>query len=276
MNEKERYIKIGQDFIDKMTEQQERRIVEIVDNSPKAGYYKLLAAEFGIPQRAVRFVYNKLRSEGKLRDKVHNRWSSKEIESIQQKIEEGHSILEISIALNKHASSIRKKVRELYGCIPVIEIAGEEWRTIYDNYEISNFGRIRRIGQRKLLDGSINSDGYIRIGLNTKSGYINKFIHNLVAEAFIANADSKPLVDHIDGNRLNNNVSNLRWATAEENANNIHRLQLLSEQAEAKRIEKRINNCLKEIFDCGISKLDLIRRIVDYKEDDIQKGGNIL
>ena len=106
--------------------------------------------------------------------------------------------------------------------------------------------------------------------------YINKFIHNLVAEAFIANADSKPLVDHIDGNRLNNNVSNLRWATAEENANNIHRLQLLSEQAEAKRIEKRINNCLKEIFDCGISKLDLIRRIVDYKEDDIQKGGNIL
>lgn len=269
MNEKERYIKIGQDFIDKMTEQQERRIIEIVDNSPKAGYYKLLAAEFGIPQRAVRFVYNKLRSEGKLRDKVHNRWSSKEIESIQQKIEEGHSILEISIALNKHASSIRKKVRELYGCIPVIEIAGEEWRTIYDNYEISNFGRIRRIGQRKLLDGSINSDGYIRIGLNTKSGYINKFIHNLVAEAFIANADSKPLVDHIDGNRLNNNVSNLRWATAEENANNIHRLQLLSEQAEAKRIEKRINNCLKEIFDCGISKLDLIRRIVDFKEDDI-------
>ena len=126
MNEKERYIKIGQDFIDKMTEQQERRIIEIVDNSPKAGYYKLLAAEFGIPQRAVRFVYNKLRSEGKLRDKVHNRWSSKEIESIQQKIEEGHSILEISIALNKHASSIRKKVRELYGCIPVIEITGEE------------------------------------------------------------------------------------------------------------------------------------------------------
>ena len=57
--------------------------------------------------------------------------------------------------------------------------------------------------------------------MNTKSGYINKFIHNLVAEAFIANADSKPLVDHIDGNRLNNNVSNLRWATAEENANNL-------------------------------------------------------
>lgn len=37
MNEKERYIKIGQDFIDKMTEQQERRIIEIVDNSPKTG-----------------------------------------------------------------------------------------------------------------------------------------------------------------------------------------------------------------------------------------------
>jgi len=84
------------------------------------------------------------------------------------------------------------------------------------------------------------------------------------------------MVDHIDGNRTNNHITNLRWVTAEENSNNIHRLKLLSEQAEAKRIEKRINNCLKEIFDCGISKLDLIRRIVDYKEEDNPKGGNIL
>ena len=102
------------------------------------------------------------------------------------------------------------------------------------------------------------------------------YVHKSFAQAFLPNPEEKEMVDHIDGNRTNNHITNLRWVTAEENSNNIHRLKLLSEQAEAKRIEKRINNCLKEIFDCGISKLDLIRRIVDYKEEDNPKGGNIL
>ncbi len=65
------------------------------------------------------------------------------------------------------------------------------------------------------------SNGYNQIGMtNNKGQRKNKFIHCLVAEHFIDNSENKPCVDHIDRNRLNNNVSNLRWVTRSENQQN--------------------------------------------------------
>ena len=60
--------------------------------------------------------------------------------------------------------------------------------------------------------GSINH-GYRKIGYNHK----NYLVHRLVAETFIPNPENKPFIDHIDRNPLNNDVSNLRWATVKEN-----------------------------------------------------------
>lgn len=67
--------------------------------------------------------------------------------------------------------------------------------------------------------GSKTKNGYLHIRFN-KHHY---FVHRLIAETFIPNPDNKPFVDHIDRNRQNNNVSNLRWVTAEENQNNTNR-----------------------------------------------------
>lgn len=266
MTESERYKAIGEAFLNSMTAEQERRIIELVDDNKKSEIYKIIAKEFELPQRAVRVVYNKLRADGKIRDRIHNRWSSNEISKIQEMLEKGHTIFEIATDLKKHESTIKKKIKELNGgYIPIIDIPGEEWRKVYENYEISDHGRLRRIGQRKFINGRKNNDRYIRVTIKTSESTIEKFIHVMVAETFIPNPESKEMVDHIDGNPTNNHVSNLRWVTAKENANNPHRLEALSAKAEKNRIDKEIREHLKCVFDLGISKLELIRCIVDYQ-----------
>lgn len=263
MTNNERYEKIAKEFLNKMTEQQESRICEVVENYTYEDSMKLLSKEFHIPHHAFCKVYSHIRQSGKTRDKRTNRWSNAEIDNIKKMVESGHSILEIASSLSRHPDTMKKKVKEIYGCIPVIGIEGEIWKKIEDsNYEISNFGRFRRVGQRRIIAGGL-SGGYIRVRING----VSKSLHRLVAKTFIPNPEGKEMVDHIDGNRTNNHFSNLRWVTAEENSNNNHRLKLLTEKAEKRRIEKEIDNHLKCIFEKGISKLELMRRVLDYKED---------
>ena len=102
-------------------------------------------------------------------------------------------------------------------------------------YEISNLGRvkslgrdiIRRDGSRKVFSPKIlkpysaNKLNHQKVDLRTLDNKRHvKWVHRLVAEAFIPNPCNKPFVDHIDTDTLNNRVNNLRWATASENRNN--------------------------------------------------------
>lgn len=264
MTDSERYVKMAEEFLNKMTEQQESHICEVVDNNKYLDSVKILSKEFNLPRRAFKKVYSEFSKSGKIRNKLKNKWNNAEIDSIKRMIESGHSILEIASSLRRHPWSIRKKVKEIYGCIPVIDIDGEDWRRVEESdFEVSNFGRFRKIGQRKLMSGSISDDGYISVQFNG----VKARMHRLVAQAFVPNPEGKELVDHIDGNRANNYASNLRWVTAKENAHNEHKLKVLKKTVEKKRIEKEIDNYLKCIFDTGISKLDLMRKVLDYKEN---------
>lgn len=99
-------------------------------------------------------------------------------------------------------------------------------------YEVSSLGRVRskdkvRIKERqgKLVQAKykgrirkqeITNTGYNRVNLRDCGRDNNVSVHRLVAEAFITNTESKPTVNHIDGNKLNNNVSNLEWSTLSE------------------------------------------------------------
>lgn len=95
----------------------------------------------------------------------------------------------------------------------------EYWFPIldYDNYEVNLNGKVRNAKTKKILAQYENSNGYLYVCLSERNHTINKKVHRLVAEAFILNEDDKPQVNHKDGNKKNNNVSNLEWTTNKEN-----------------------------------------------------------
>ena len=83
-------------------------------------------------------------------------------------------------------------------------------------YQVSECGDVKRIGKNKILKQQLVK-GYFKLELCKNSLRKNHNIHRLVALAFIPNPLNKEQVNHIDGNKLNNSVSNLEWATAKEN-----------------------------------------------------------
>lgn len=98
----------------------------------------------------------------------------------------------------------------------------EEWRDIEQfkgEYQISNFGRIRNYRTKKVLKNYISPEGYVCNSLrHSKEERTHTVrVHRLIAEAFIPNPNNYPIINHIDGNKQNNNIENLEWCTAQHN-----------------------------------------------------------
>lgn len=132
----------------------------------------------------------------------------------------------------------------------------EVWKLIegFENYEISNFGNVRSIERytkgrfgfvlrkQKTIKPQLR-ERYMAVGLYNNLKFNSNPIHRLVAQAFIPNPDNKPQVNHIDGNKLNNNYSNLEWCTSKEN--------------------------VKHSYDIGIRKTGEKHHCAKLKENDI-------
>lgn len=108
----------------------------------------------------------------------------------------------------------------------------EEWRRmIYqgkdlgDYYLVSNIGRIKNAKNGKIRKLVLNTQGYYSFNGTFGSRENKKTIkvHKAVAETFISNTEKKPIINHIDGNRLNNDSENLEWCTYQENT--IHAVE---------------------------------------------------
>ena len=86
-------------------------------------------------------------------------------------------------------------------------------------YEVSSLGDVRNIRTRCILKGKLDRDGYREICLHVRSMNYKKYfrVHRLVAGAFIPMVENMKQVDHIDRDRTNNNVNNLRWCNNQMN-----------------------------------------------------------
>lgn len=108
----------------------------------------------------------------------------------------------------------------------------EIWKPIneyFGIYEISNLGNVKRYyknGKTKILQPRLNHKGYERVCLCNKNTRKEFCVHRLVGEAFIKNKYNKPQINHKNGIKTDNMMSNLEWVTPKENC--LHRSILYS------------------------------------------------
>lgn len=153
------------------------------------------------------------------------------------------------------------------------EILVEEWKVYKETYnsryghriyKVSNFGRVKLNGE--FVDFS-NQTGYYAIA--------RFYIHRAVAELFIPNPEHKPCVDHIDTNKHNNMLWNLRWVTHKENSNNPLTQKHISENNGMKRpeVSKKVSESLKgkSLRDETKQKMSEVQKIVHNRPETRQK-----
>jgi hypothetical protein len=98
----------------------------------------------------------------------------------------------------------------------------EHWASIdgYLNYQVSWWGRVTNTNTGRILKPGTSSHGYLFVMLSKNGKVKIHYIHKLVAREWVSNPGEKKCVDHRDGDRTNNHIENLRYATHSENMKN--------------------------------------------------------
>lgn len=124
----------------------------------------------------------------------------------------------------------------------------------FPNYEVSSEGRIRNVKTKRTLKTHINRNGYEELVLRKDNKPRNQKVHRLVADSFYDGDHNGLDVNHIDGNKANNHISNLEWCTRKENIAHAfkHGLATSSRSMKVKIVEtgetyNSFRECAKDI-----------------------------
>jgi hypothetical protein len=138
-----------------------------------------------------------------------------------------------------------------------------KWKKIkdFENYSINENGIVRNDITNHIKSAYVNGkNGYIYVDLWKNNVSKKMPIHRLIAETFIPNPEGKTTVDHINGNRLDNSVENLRWATYSEQNSRFDTIGVRSEKVIVTHENGNTMNFdrIKDVanyFDCNISNI---------------------
>lgn len=126
------------------------------------------------------------------------------------------------------------------------------------NYTIDTEGRVFSLKTKRHLKYKVHRRGYYLVDLWKNNKGHTKKVHRLVAEAFIPNPQNKPAVNHKDGDKLNNNASNLEWVTNKENTKHAYATGLFNNIGE--------NNSRHKLTTADILNIKRLRKINTQQE----------
>ena len=137
----------------------------------------------------------------------------------------------------------------------------EIWKDIpgvEGKYQISSLGRVKSVARSVTSSTGrvsfvkecirslhVNHKGYLKV--NLRYSIKDAFVHRLVAIAFIDNPDGKQFVNHKDGNKQNNRVENLEWASAQENSTHAVSTGLMKHKGDGNPMSKLTEEKVKQI-----------------------------
>ena len=136
----------------------------------------------------------------------------------------------------------------------------EKWKDIesFESYKISNLGKVKNKNTNNILKPIQNPRGYLSAFLYKGGKVHNLKIHRLVAKAFLPNPNNLPQVNHKDGNKSNNSITNLEWCSASDNIKHAFKNGLMSSNCKEKE-EHKLHKLTQE-------EVDYIRK--HYKSRD--------
>jgi hypothetical protein len=104
-------------------------------------------------------------------------------------------------------------------------------------YRINEHGDVYSLKFKKFLKPRLSNRGYWSVTLRKDRRYHSEVLHRLIAKTFIPNPENKPQVNHIDGVKTNNHVSNLEWCTISENQQHKQDMKLQSKNGKQQSVQ---------------------------------------